>query len=71
MPGYREFDDVVIADPATPPPSGFTSAAIGAAIDAARTVGKPLQVRPGTYDISNIDILTTNGAGRGIETAQA
>lgn len=69
MPGYREFDDVVIADATTPPPSGFTSAAIGTAITAARTAGKPLQVRPGTYDISNIDILTTNGAGRGIEVS--
>lgn len=67
MPGYREFDDVVIADAASPPPAGFTSAAIGTAINAARTAGKPLQVRPGTYDISNIDILTTNGGGRGIE----
>lgn len=36
-------------------------------INAARTAGKPLQVRPGSYDISNVDILTTNGAGRGIE----
>lgn len=67
MAGYREFDDVVIADPASPPPSGFTSATIGTAINAARTAGKPLQVRPGTYDISNVDILTTTGGGRGIE----
>lgn len=67
MPGYRIFDDLVIADPATPPPSGFTSASIGAAIEAARVAGKPLQVRPGSYSVSNIDILTTNGAGRGIE----
>lgn len=67
MPGYRVFDDVVIADPATPPPAGFTSASIGDAIEAARVAGKPLQVRPGSYSLSNIDILTTNGAGRGIE----
>jgi hypothetical protein len=31
MPGYRVFDDLVIADPATPPPTGFTSASIGGA----------------------------------------
>ncbi|WP_168166070.1 hypothetical protein [Bosea sp. PAMC 26642] len=65
--GYRIFDIVVVADPATPPLAGFTSTTIGAAIEAARVAGKPLQVRPGSYSVSNIDILTTNGAGRGIE----
>lgn len=72
MPGYREFDAVVIASPNTPPPSGFTSAGLGTAIDAARTAGKPLQLRPGTYDIANLDILITTGSGRAIEvTCQA
>ncbi len=67
MPGYRILDDVVIADPATPPPSGFTSATVGAAIEAARNAAKPLQLRAGVYDIANISILTTNGSGCGIE----
>lgn len=67
MPGYRIFDDLVIADPATPAPSGFTTGSVGAAIEAARNAAKPLQLRPGTYDISNVDILTTNGSGRRIE----
>lgn len=66
MPGYRIFDDVVVADPATPPPAGFTSATIGAAIEAARVAGKSLLVRPGSYDIANVDISTTNGAGQPI-----
>ncbi|WP_244607378.1 right-handed parallel beta-helix repeat-containing protein [Bosea sp. CS1GBMeth4] len=61
------FDDVVVADPATPPPAGFTSATIGAAIDAARVTGRPLLLRPGSYDIANVDISTTTGSGRGIE----
>ncbi|MFC5294202.1 TIGR03808 family TAT-translocated repetitive protein [Bosea minatitlanensis] len=58
---------MVIADPATPAPSGFTTATIGDAIEAARNAAKPLQLRPGTYDMSNIDIATTSGSGRGIE----
>ena len=64
MPNFRVFDDVTILDPANIAPAGWTVGNFAAAVDAARTNARPLQIRPGTYDAANVDILPTNGGGR-------
>jgi uncharacterized secreted repeat protein (TIGR03808 family) len=66
MPIYRIFDEFAVLDPSNTPPAGWIVGNFAAAVTAARTNGRALQVRPGTYDASNVDILSTNGGGRSI-----
>jgi uncharacterized secreted repeat protein (TIGR03808 family) len=66
MPFYKILDDVAIIDPGSTVPAGWISGALPAAISAARTNGRPLFLRPGTYDAANINILSTNDGGKPI-----